>query len=248
MNGWFSILVASALGSLHCVGMCGGLVSFYAVDDAAPTSRVAPHAAYHSMRLVAYVGLGAAAGRVGSALDMFGSRVGLGNVGLFVAGLTLLFWAVRLLSSQRSIGTLVTLGRRASRRSPLLQRLESLFVSLTSSVRQRPPVWRAGALGLASALLPCGWLYGFVILAAGSGSGAAGALLMLAFWAGTVPALLGLGVGIGRLSARLRARLPTLSAALVLVACAVNVAERWPLASANETNGSLHPPSCHGTH
>ncbi|HTV17067.1 MAG TPA: sulfite exporter TauE/SafE family protein [Polyangiaceae bacterium] len=247
MNG-FSILAASCVGSLHCVGMCGGLVSFYAVDAAAPASRVAPHAAYHSARLVAYVALGAAAGSAGSALDVLGSRLGLGNVGLFIAGVTLLFWAARLLASQRHSSALVALGRRASRRSPLVRRLEPLFVALASNVRQRSPVARAAALGLASALLPCGWLYAFVMLAAGSGSGAAGALTMLSFWAGTVPALLGLGVGLGRLSARLRARLPVASAAVVLVACALNVAERWPLASATEPSASPHPPSCHAAH
>src|SRR5262245_56533901 len=102
MTSWFSILVASALGSLHCVGMCGGLVSFYATDGAASASRAAPHVLYHSMRLVAYVGLGAAAGGFGSALDLAGSRFGLGNVGLSVAALTLLFWTAPRLLSRRS--------------------------------------------------------------------------------------------------------------------------------------------------
>lgn len=245
MNGWFSILAASALGSLHCVGMCGGLVSFYAGSDAPAASRTASHAAYHSMRLVAYVALGAAAGGLGTALDLIGSRVGLGHLGLLLAGLTLLAWAGPLVLWRRSAGAPLSLGRRAARRSPLIQRLERVFVSLASRARQRPPVWRASALGLASALLPCGWLYAFVLLAAGTGSIGDGALLMLAFWLGTVPALLGLGVGIGRLSARLRARVPRLSAALVLVACAVNVAQRWPLASANDTPGAAREMTCH---
>jgi sulfite exporter TauE/SafE len=248
VNGWFSILAASALGSLHCVGMCGGLVSFYAANEEPAASRAATHAAYHSMRLVAYVTLGAVAGGLGSALDLVGSRVGLGDLGLFLAGLTLLFWAAPRLLSRRSAGAPISLGRHAQRRSPLLQRLERVFVSLASHARQRPPLWRAGALGLASALLPCGWLYAFVVLAAGTGSAGGGALLMLAFWAGTVPALLGLGVGIGRLSAPLRARLPRLSAGLVLVACAVTVAQRWPLATATETAGAQREMSCHGAH
>jgi len=248
MNAWFSILAASALGSLHCVGMCGGLVSFYAADDAAATSRSAPHVAYHSMRLVAYVGLGATAGELGSALDLVGSRAGLGNLGLFAAALTLLFWAAPRLWSRRAAGATIRLRREAPRRSPLMQRLEQLFVGLARRVRRRPPVWRAGMLGLASALLPCGWLYGFVMLAVGSGSVAAGALLMLAFWLGTVPALLGFGVGIGRLTPALRARLPRVSAALVLVACAVNVAQRWPLAGAREAAGTTGEMSCHAQH
>jgi sulfite exporter TauE/SafE len=65
VNSPLSIVAASVLGSLHCVGMCGGLVSFYAADDAGSPSRAAPHALYHSMRLVAYAALGAAAVGVG---------------------------------------------------------------------------------------------------------------------------------------------------------------------------------------
>jgi hypothetical protein len=63
-----------------------------------------------------------------------------------------------------------------------------------------------------------------------------------------VPALLGLAVGVKRLCVPLRARSARLSAALVLIACAVNVAQRWPLANATESTGSASHPSCHGTH
>jgi hypothetical protein len=99
-------------------------------------------------------------------------------------------------------------------------------------------------------LVPCGWLYGFVALAAGTGSWVRGAVLLLAFWGGTVPALLGLGIGLRRLGAPLRARLPRLSAAVVLAICASTVVQRWSLASATETTPSSTPPpsSCHGSH
>lgn len=248
MNGWLSILAASAVGSLHCVGMCGGLVSFYAASDAG-AARLLPHAAYHAARLVAYVGLGAAAGGLGAALDWAGARAGLGDLGLFVVALALLLWAVPRLGSRPAGGAPpVALGRRRARRSWLGQRVESLFGALASRLRGLPPVGRAGALGLASALLPCGWLYAFVVLAAGSGSAGAGAVLMLAFWLGTVPALLGVGVGVARLSGPLRARLPRLSAALVLAACAVNVAQRWPLASATDAAGAPLESRCHAPH
>jgi sulfite exporter TauE/SafE len=68
---------------------------------------------------------------------------------------------------------------------------------------------------------------------------------MLAFWLGTVPALLGVGIGVGRLGAPLRARLPRLSAALVLGACALNVTQRWPLTNAAEAAAAPHEMSCH---
>lgn len=60
----------------------------------------------------------------------------------------------------------------------------------------RPPVVRAAATGLFTTLLPCGWLYAFVVTAAGTGSGTPlhGAALMAVFWLGTLPMMLTVGV------------------------------------------------------
>ena len=148
----------------------------------------------------------------------------------------------------RAGARLIPLGRAPSP-AGLLARLERAFATLAQRARRWPAPWRAGALGLSSALLPCGWLYAFVVLAAGTGSAGRGATLLLAFWAGTVPALLGLGLSLGRLTALLGARLPRLSAALIALACIFNVATRWPSAQAADDNGvPAATPSCHHAH
>jgi len=248
MTGWISVLVASLLGSLHCVGMCGGLVGFYAAAERSGPARWAPHLAYHLTRLVAYTALGAAAGQLGSGLDAVGVSIGVGQLGLLMALLTLTLQGAPLLLGRRTRERLSRLARRP-RRDSLLARVERTFAALAQRASERPPLWRASALGLSSALLPCGWLYAFVVLAAGAGSARGGALLLLAFWSGTVPALLGLGVGLQRLAAPLRARLPRLSAALVATACVANVATRWPTAIAADSTGAMSPtPSCHHAH
>lgn len=243
------VVVASLLGSLHCVGMCGGLVSFYAGSDAAPRgARWAAHGAYHLTRLAAYALLGASAGQLGAVLDLAGKRVGLAEVGAFIAGFAVLGWGAVVLLRRTRRAPLLSL-RRAPAAPGLLSRLESCFATLAHRVRRRPPLWRASALGLSSALLPCGWLYAFVVLAAGAGSAARGALLLVAFWAGTVPALLGLGLGIERLSQPLRAYLPRLSAALLVAVGLMTIASRWPLAPpAAETSSESVAPSCHASH
>jgi sulfite exporter TauE/SafE len=248
MNTVLSTVTASLLGSLHCVGMCGGLISFYAASEgAAPSSRWSPHIAYHGTRLIAYASLGALAGGLGSALDRVGSLFGFGELGVLIAASAVLLWGVPLLLGRHAPERLLRLGRKPARRSPVLARLEREFVGLAARIRRQPPLWRAGALGLSSALLPCGWLYAFVLLAAAAGSPARGALLMAAFWSGTVPALLGLGVGVARLGRSVRARLPRISAALVIGVCAFNVVSRWPVASAREPGDAqtLTVPSCH---
>ncbi len=250
MTPWASVVVASLIGSLHCVGMCGGLVGLYATaEGGAGASRWTSHAAYHLSRLGSYSLLGAIAGGLGSALDRFGSPIGFGDLGLVLASLTLLFWGLPSLLAPRG-AALIRIGRGTPRRSQRVQRLQGFFVALAERAQRRPPIWRATALGLSSALLPCGWLYAFVLLAAATGSWIAGAGLLAAFWSGTVPALLGLGVGLRRLSEPLRARLPRLSAALVLLVCAFNVMSRWPAASAGEpgSRGPAAAESCHGEH
>jgi uncharacterized protein len=71
-------------------------------------------------------------------------------------------------------------------------------------------------LGLATTLLPCGWLYAFAVVAAGTGQALGGAAVMAAFWAGTVPALALVGVGIAGLGARVRRHVPVLTSLALL--------------------------------
>jgi uncharacterized protein len=247
MSSWYSIMAASLLGSLHCVGMCGGLVSFYSAGaGSSGLSRWAPHAAYHLTRLGAYVLLGALAGGFGSGLDSLGARAGLGRLALLVAALGVAAWGLPLLFGWHA-PALLQVRRKPAAGARLERRLAAFFGALVYRLRQRSPWWRAGALGLSSALLPCGWLYAFVALAAGTGSAEQGALLLAAFWMGTVPALLGLGAFITRLATPLGARLPRLSAAVVLSICVFNVITRWPAASATEPSATA-APTCHGQH
>lgn len=201
------IVGASLVGSLHCAGMCGPFTAFYAGSDPTRgTARVASHAAYHLGRLATYAALGALAGGIGSAADLAGRAAGLGRVAAFVAGALMVAWALTLLLEHAGVST----GVRAP--APL----RALAVRVLDRVRSRPPVLRALLVGLSSTLLPCGWLYAFAVAAAGTGSAASGALVMAAFWAGTVPLLLGLGVGMQSLAGRLRQHVPVLSAIALL--------------------------------
>lgn len=57
-----------------------------------------------------------------------------------------------------------------------------------------PTGWRGVRLGLLLSALPCGLLYAALAAAAAAGSALAGGLAMLAFVAGTVPALSGVAL------------------------------------------------------
>ncbi len=215
-----SVLGASLLGSPHCAGMCGGFVSFYAGANGA---RPLSHAAYNAGRLVSYVTLGALAGLAGAGLDRAGGHAGLPQTAALVAGSFMVLWGVGAL--------LAAAGVRLP--APAFARpAHHLVAAVLRRLADRPPVVRAAAMGLVTTLLPCGFLHVFVATAAGTGSPLRGALLLAAFWLGTVPVMAGLGVLAQRAIAPLRARLPLVSAALVVVAGVLTLAGKLHLATA----------------
>lgn len=211
-----AILVASLLGSLHCAGMCGGLVAV-AVTPVRPKTAASRlplldltslHAAYHLGRLASYAGLGGLAGALGDVLQRGGALAGYQHTAALVAGSLLILLAV--------ISLLHTLGIRAWAPGH-----STLLTALLARVHRTAASWpeapRSTAIGALSALLPCGWLYMFVLAAAGTASVWAGALSMAAFWAGSVPVLVGVGIGAQTLRATLGRHVPVLMSVLLLV-------------------------------
>ena len=205
-----TVFVASLLGSLHCVGMCGPFVAFYSgADGSAGARRLLSHAAYSGGRLLTYAFFGLAAGAVGAALDVAGSLAGVQRIAGIVAGATMILWGLAVLLQLRGV--------RLFRHGSGSGRMATLFRRGFSLVSTKPPVVRALVVGLLSGFLPCGWLWAFVVTAAGTGSALKGAVVMTAFWAGTVPALLAVGFGAQLVSAPLRRHIPAVTA-LILVA------------------------------
>jgi len=205
---WLSVAVASLLGSIHCAAMCGGFVAAYATDPAESGARRAvAHLAYNVGRLTTYVALGAVAGALGRALDLAGRAAGLAHAaGLVTAALLVVMgtW-----SFAKRPG-LIRLGTRPK------SALASRFASLLARFRSQPAPIRAGVLGLSSTLLPCGWLYAFAAFAAAAGSASRGAWLMSAFWVGSLPMLLGLGVSLQSTARRFERYLPRARSVLVI--------------------------------
>ena len=94
--------------------------------------------------------------------------------------------------------------------------------ALAGALARRSPL----LLGVASGLLPCGLLYAALGIALSTSSPLDGALVMLAFWAGTLPALAGATLGLRQL---LRRAPRPLVAAIVLVLGLGTLAWRLPL-------------------
>jgi hypothetical protein len=216
-----SVLAASLLGSPHCAGMCGGFVCFYTGNDG--RGQAWAHVAYNLGRLASYVALGALAGVIGHVLDRVGAAAGLQRSAAIAAGAIMIVWGGAALA--------VALGARLPR-SVAPRFLHSRMGAVLRAVHAQPPVVRALAVGLVTALLPCGWLWVYVATAAGTASVPAAALVMGAFWLGTVPVMAGLGVAAQNLFGPLRRRLPVFTAAVLVVIGLLTLGGRFQAATA----------------
>ncbi len=222
-----AVFVASLLGSLHCAGMCGPFVAFATLH----AKGVAPmragsgqlQLAYHGGRLLAYTALGLAAGLLGATLNLGGSLLGVGKLAGLFAGLLLMAVGLSRILSLTGI------------RVPALPgatRVQRVVVAGQALASRLTPRRRALLIGLLTTVLPCGWLYAFVAVAAGTGQSIYGALVMFVFWSGTVPILAGIGAGLGQLI--LRAGRPfQLAIALIVMGLGLqSIAGRWNIPAA----------------
>ena len=171
-------------------------------------------AMYHVSRAVSYVLLGVVAGGIGSILDAGGALVGLQRITAVVAGIAVALCGVALLLSASGID---------AGRSSLPAWLQRAVSAVHRAAAAMPPIRRAAVVGLATPLLPCGWLWAFALVAAGTGSAFHGGVVMLAFWAGTVPILALLGAGIAALGQQQRKALAAI-AGVAMVAVGVHTA------------------------
>jgi sulfite exporter TauE/SafE len=205
-----AVLAFSFAGSAHCAGMCGAFVAFAigAGDPAVKISRTALLALYQAGRLLTYALLGAAAGALGSGLDLTGRHLGLQQTAAVAAGALMVGYGVVTLLRLQGVRV----------RGLAVPRLLTTVIAAGHgrAMRYSPPV-RALATGLLTTLLPCGFLWAGVIIAAGTGNAFFGAAVMATFWLGTLPVMSLVGVGIRALSAALAARLPAITAIAIVV-------------------------------
>ena len=208
MLGWLVPMVTAGLfGSVHCVGMCGGLIAVASDGATGARERSLVQLSYQGARLVSYLALGMGAGALGRALDVAGQAAGLGKAAAIVAGVTMTAWGLWAMLS--------VAGARFRWRLPQLRLLPSSALSWLGRAQRLSPAWRAALLGGSSALLPCGFLYAFALAGAATGSPWGGALVLGALWLGNLPALLGFGWLMSGVLSRLKRSIPLLSAASV---------------------------------
>ena len=200
---WAIAFLAGLLGSGHCVGMCGGLVSAFFLKMGRHSANPATYATYHGARISVYVAAGAGAGALGLLISA-GTLGAAQGVLMILAGLIVILLGLDLLG----IGPLRRLGF-----SVLPQGL--LNHALRSADRHGP---LAGAWigGTVNGFMPCSLTLAVAVQATTAGGPLPGAALMLAFGLGTLPSMLTLSYVIGRLGCKARGRLMQAAALCVI--------------------------------
>ncbi len=173
--------LAGLLGAGHCFGMCGGIAGGLGAMSAG-RGAVAAALTFNGARVLSYAILGGVAATL---LGVTGEVLALPDWGRWLRWATAILIALvglQFLFNLRVLAVIERGGARVWRKvSPLVQR----------AAGARGAGGRL-ALGLAWGLLPCGLVYTILLTAASTGSFPEGALVMLAFGAGTLPALLGM--------------------------------------------------------
>jgi len=177
------------LGSAHCLGMCGALVSAFFMR---PGIRgFLPYVAYHGARILVYAVFGFAAAALGSALASSG-QVGLVQAVLQgVAGGVVIFLGLELMGLWQL---------RIGEGFAPLRWLSWGFAKAFS----KGPVLGATLAGTLNGFMPCSMTMAVVANAAALSSPLDGMLLLLAFGVGTLPSMLSASWLLGRLGARAR--------------------------------------------
>lgn len=194
-------------GSPHCLGMCGGLVAAFSLSmkDVSPAKRRALIATYHFGRLSSYAFLGLIAGLVGT--TVLAPLMTSNNIPRILLGLVLVFVGVTMLGA------------------PFLAKLERVgmrFWQFLSPLRQKVfplnTFPRALAAGLLWGFLPCGLVYGALLIAVVAHNPLGGAVLMFVFGLGTVPMLVATHETVGWLRKHIgRMRLRQINGAIMVV-------------------------------
>lgn len=199
--------LAGVLGSGHCLGMCGALVSGYFMN-AGPTRSVWPYFAYQMARIFVYTLVGFAAAALGVVL------VSSGIFGKMQSILQMFIGSVVIILAFGILGWIPFQG--SIRLIPM-----NLLRKGYAQSRTRGPILGASIAGLLNGLMPCPLTFAMAVKATSATTIMEGGLLMLTFGAGTLPTMFFISVAFGKMNANFRG-LMLKSAALIMIVMGCN--------------------------
>lgn len=207
-----SMALLGILGSAHCIGMCGPLILAFP----ARFGGLSMHLAYHTGRIATYTA-------VGAVIAAFSSGIGHARphdidwlirsqyVFACVAAMFLVWFGLTKLGVMKEPGWMSGVGFSSS----------PGFRRLSRSLGNGRVTTMLG-VGACMGFLPCGLSFAAFSRVIAAPSMTSGAIMMLTFGIGTLPALLFLGTGAARLARSWQRQLDILSG-MVMIAMGMSL-------------------------
>lgn len=181
-----SALVAGIFGSLHCVAMCGGIATALGVSASDAKSK--------QMSLLYQVGRISSYAIAGALVAFIGSQV--------IDNSKMITMVLRVVSVVFMIG----LGLYLAGWFPKFAHIERIGLPIWRKIsplsKKLLPIrssWQAIALGFLWGWLPCGLVYSILLWSVSAPGPASGALIMVSFGLGTLPAMFLMALGANQL-------------------------------------------------
>ena len=212
---FLTLFLLGFFGGTHCVGMCGGLSSAFALQLPPHLNRIGLIVLLNLGRISSYVVIGLLVGLVGQVGISLDDTRAVQNGLCIAANVLLLLLGLYLAGISTAATKIEGIGK------PIWKRLNPLLNKLLP-IKSVPACFGVGVLW---GWLPCGLVYSASLYALGSGNALHGGLYMLAFALGTLPNLLAMGIFAAQLKTFLQKRMVRLCAGLLVAGWAI-----WRLA------------------
>lgn len=196
-NASYTVLfIIGILTSIHCLGMCGGIMlsQSLSIESKNKFDAIKPALLYNSGRVISYTILGGIVGALGSVFSL--SILGKATLQIF-AGIFMIIMGFNMA------------GFKAFRKI----HIKLPFSKCKAKNKSSSPF----VVGILNGFMPCGPLQTMQLFALGTGSAFKGALSMFIFSIGTVPLMLTFGALSGLLSKGYTKKILKFSGVLIIV-------------------------------
>jgi hypothetical protein len=168
---YITALVMGAMGSLHCIGMCGPLALSLPVTRLTPSGKMFATLLYNLGRTTTYAVLGALFGLLGLTFGLVGLQQSL-SIAIGIIILIVLVWPKNKIVLNSNSRMQLFFSRVRNKLGQLLKNEKYQSVYL---------------IGLLNGLLPCGLLYMALAAGVATASVSKSILFMIFFGLGTLP-------------------------------------------------------------
>ena len=177
-------LLVGLLGSVHCLGMCGGIVGVLSSSQSNRSEqKLSLQLAYNFGRIFSYGVAGYMAGLLGSGVASSFPMERVQEVGMLISGGFMIMLGLYLADWWRALGKVEQYG------SHVWQKIQPLGRKLLPVDN----VFKALAMGMLWGWLPCGLVYTTLVWAMFSADPVYSALILVSFGLGTLPTLILMG-------------------------------------------------------